>query len=50
MKTAKTNLGEIGRVSQSSLLVFSRINVLALGAVADLGAKNCQYTTKFDAS
>jgi len=23
-------------------------NVLALGAVADFGAKNCQYTTKFD--
>jgi len=24
-------------------------NVLALGAVADLGAQNCQYTTKVDA-
>ena len=24
-------------------------NVLALGAVADFGAKNCQYTTKVDA-
>jgi len=24
-------------------------NVLALGAVADFGAQNCQYTTKFDA-
>jgi hypothetical protein len=25
-------------------------NVLALGAVADFGAQNCQYTTKVDAS
>jgi hypothetical protein len=25
-------------------------NVLALGAVADYGAQNCQYTTKVDAS
>lgn len=25
-------------------------NVLALGAVADFGALNCQYTTKVDAS
>jgi len=24
-------------------------NVLALGAVADFGAENCQYTTKVDA-
>ena len=24
-------------------------NVLALGAVADYGAQNCQYTTKVDA-
>lgn len=24
-------------------------NVFALGAVADFGAKNCQYTTKADA-
>ena len=24
-------------------------NVLALGAVADFGALNCQHTTKFDA-
>jgi hypothetical protein len=24
-------------------------NVLALGAVADFGAQNCQYTTKADA-
>jgi hypothetical protein len=24
-------------------------NVLALGAVADFGAQNCQYTTKIDA-
>jgi len=24
-------------------------NVLALGAVADFGALNCQYTTKVDA-
>jgi len=24
-------------------------NGLALGAVADFGAKNCQYTTKVDA-
>lgn len=23
-------------------------NVLALGAVADFGAQNCQYTTKVD--
>jgi hypothetical protein len=23
-------------------------NVLALGAVADFGAQNCQYTTKLD--
>ncbi len=28
------------------LMVF---NVLALGAVADFGAQNCQYTTKVDA-
>jgi hypothetical protein len=30
---------------------FSKIddNVLALGAVADFGAQNCQYTTKVDA-
>jgi len=26
-----------------------RHNVLAIGAVADFGAQNCQYTTKFDA-
>ncbi|MFZ1515923.1 MAG: hypothetical protein WAT21_11020, partial [Saprospiraceae bacterium] len=25
------------------------INVLALGAVAEFGAQNCQYTTKVDA-
>jgi hypothetical protein len=24
-------------------------NVFALGAVADFGAQNCQYTPKFDA-
>ena len=24
-------------------------NVLAIGAVADFGAQNCQYTTKVDA-
>jgi len=24
-------------------------NVLVLGAVADFGAQNCQYSTKFDA-
>jgi len=30
---------------------FSQLapNVLALGAVADFGAQNCQYTTKVDA-
>ncbi len=26
-----------------------RVNVLALGAVAEFGAQNCQYTTKVDA-
>jgi hypothetical protein len=26
-----------------------KINVLALGAVADFGAQNCQYTTNADA-
>jgi len=29
--------------------VFSQPDVLALGAVADFGAQNCQYTTKVDA-
>ena len=28
---------------------FSQPDVLALGAVADFGAQNCQYTTKVDA-
>jgi hypothetical protein len=28
---------------------LSDYNVLALGAVADFGALNCQYTTKVDA-
>jgi hypothetical protein len=32
-----------------SFLFFSLAgNVLALGAVADFGAPNCQYTTKVD--
>jgi hypothetical protein len=38
------------------LLIFSAVisveltaNGLALGAVADFGAQNCQYTTKVDA-
>jgi hypothetical protein len=32
-------------------ILFDKItaNVLALGAVADFGAQNCQYTTKVDA-
>jgi hypothetical protein len=30
----------------SNMVMF---NVLALGAVADFGAQNCQYTTKVDA-
>jgi len=32
-------------------ILFGKItaNVLALGAVADFGAQNCQYTTKVDA-
>jgi hypothetical protein len=29
--------------------VFRQFDVLALGAVADFGAQNCQYTTKVDA-
>ena len=29
--------------------VFSQPDGLALGAVADFGAQNCQYTTKVDA-
>ncbi len=31
--------------------IYSKLapNVLALGAVADFGAQNCQYTTKVDA-
>jgi hypothetical protein len=28
---------------------FSKINVLELGAVVDIGAQNCQYITKVDA-
>jgi hypothetical protein len=32
-----------------SFLPFMSHNVLALGAVADFGAQNCQYTTNFDA-
>ncbi len=34
-----------------NLFVYSKVayNVLALGAVADFGAQNCQYTTKVDA-
>ena len=34
-----------------SAVSFGRVtdNVLALGAVADFGAQNCQYTTKVDA-
>ena len=37
--------------SKLSLCGFFRLvaNVLALGAVADFGAQNCQYTTKVDA-
>lgn len=31
-----------------ALLTYITHNVLALGTVADLGAKNCQYTTKVD--
>jgi hypothetical protein len=33
------------------LAIFIKLafNGLALGAVADFGAQNCQYTTKFDA-
>jgi len=34
-----------GRVGRPTLAG----NVLALGAVADFGAQNCQYTTKVDA-
>jgi len=34
------------RVEWSSNIAY---NVLALGAVADFGAQNCQYTTKVDA-
>jgi hypothetical protein len=33
----------------SSKEVFSQPDVLALGAVADFGEQNCQYTTKVDA-
>jgi hypothetical protein len=29
--------------------LFSQPDVFALGAVADFGALNCQYTTKVDA-
>jgi hypothetical protein len=34
---------------QKKILLSLLHNVLALGAVADFGAQNCQYTTKFDA-
>jgi len=33
----------------TSLVLEIGFNVLALGAVADFGAQNCQYTTKVDA-
>jgi len=32
----------------AGLFVFMHANVSALGAVADFGAQNCQYTTKVD--
>jgi hypothetical protein len=31
------------------VLLKMAYNVLALGAVADFGAQNCQFTTKVDA-
>jgi hypothetical protein len=39
------------RVVNLFIVLFSSLapNVLALGAVADFGAQNCQYTTKVDA-
>jgi len=34
----------------TTLMIFKlAYNVLALGAVADFGVQNCQYTTKVDA-
>jgi hypothetical protein len=40
-------------LSISLMVVVSSVtlahNVLAFGSVADLGAQNCQYTTKVDA-
>ena len=36
-------------LSLSRGFIKLHITVLALGAVADFGAQNCQYTTKVDA-
>jgi len=33
----------------STAVLLQTANGLALGAVADFGAQNCQYTTKVDA-
>jgi membrane protein YdbS with pleckstrin-like domain len=35
-------------ISFVTCLLTITANVLALGAVADFGAQNCQYTTKVD--
>jgi len=35
--------------SRNGIFIALSANGLALGAVADFGAQNCQYTTKDDA-
>jgi hypothetical protein len=44
-----TNLCFFSRVSLLEPVFAITANVLVLGAVADFGAQNCQYTTKVDA-
>jgi len=36
----------MAKYSTGLCAVFRQFDVLALGAVADFGAQNCQYTTK----
>jgi len=50
---SKISLFVVGHFIRLNVLMLCRPkighNVLALGAVADFGAQNCQYTTKVDA-
>jgi Flp pilus assembly protein protease CpaA len=47
LKIATQFIAMLYRLSCRSKMPYN--NVLALGAVADFGAQNCQYATKVDA-